>query len=304
MIQLKLALDWTVNTNHTGFILAQHLKYYEAVGIELILITPDEDNYALTPAKKVELGLADFALCPFESVLSYQSKEQSFDAMAIATLLQEDISSIVTLDRADIGSPKDLTGKVYASYKARYEDEMVQQMITNAGGDGGQLQLVYPEKLGIWNILLNGQADATWIFDNWEGVLAKQDGIRLQHFRLADYEVPYGYSPVIMVSRNKIMRNITACQQFLQATKKGFLQAQSDPDMAVELLLEKVPEADRRAEFLLKSQVFTNPYYGTSETWGRMDANRIQSFISWIGERHISAQFWPKEVLFTNLLLG
>lgn len=51
-------------------------------------------------------------------------------------ILQEDISSIASLKSAQINSPKSLDGKTYASYKARYEDHIVKQMIKNDGGTG------------------------------------------------------------------------------------------------------------------------------------------------------------------------
>lgn len=59
-------MDWTVNTNHTGFYLAQQKGFYGAQGIDLELLTPDQDNFLVTPAKKVELGNVNFALCPLK----------------------------------------------------------------------------------------------------------------------------------------------------------------------------------------------------------------------------------------------
>ena len=49
-----------------------------------------------------------------------------------------------------IKSPKDLDGKSYASYNARYEDKIIYEMVKNDGGRGN-IDFVYPEKLGIWN---------------------------------------------------------------------------------------------------------------------------------------------------------
>ncbi len=40
---------------------------------------------------------------------------------AVAALLQEDTSAIVTLKSSGIDRPKDLEGKRYASYGARFE---------------------------------------------------------------------------------------------------------------------------------------------------------------------------------------
>jgi len=36
--------------------------------------------------------------------------------------------------------------------------------------------------LGIWNTLLEGKADATWVFLQWEGVEAKLKGVELNTF--------------------------------------------------------------------------------------------------------------------------
>lgn len=45
---------------------------------------------------------------------------------------------------------------------------------------------------------LQGEADATWIFEGWEGVEADQKNVALNRFRLADFGVPYGYSPLLL----------------------------------------------------------------------------------------------------------
>ena len=182
MGKIKIALDWTANTNHTGFFVAKSKGFYTDVGLDVDIITPDHDDYATTPAKKVELGEVDFALCPFESVMSYRTKAKAFQGVAVAALLREDLSAIACLDRPDLKSPKDLDGKIYASYAARYEDEIVRQMVKNDGGQGN-LQLVYPKKLGIWNTIKEGAADATWIFLNWEGIEAKNMGLQLRTFQ-------------------------------------------------------------------------------------------------------------------------
>ena len=147
MEKLKLALDWTPNINHIGFFVAQEKGFYEELGLEVFIADPSLDNYGVTPAKKVELGLVDFALCPTESIISYRTKETPFDLIAIAAILQEDLSAIVVKGDSGINSPKDLDHKIYSSYRARYEDGIVKEMIKNDGGEGN-LTVVYPDKLG------------------------------------------------------------------------------------------------------------------------------------------------------------
>lgn len=162
MIKLKLALDWTPNVNHIGFLIAKELGFYNQIGIDLEFLNPKHDNYSMTPGKKLELDIADFAIAPFETVISLNNKANQVQAIAIYAILQKDLSSIATLKSSNITSPNLLDGKTYASYKARYEDHIVKEMLKNDGGEGN-LKIVYPEKLGIWNTLLSGKADSTWI---------------------------------------------------------------------------------------------------------------------------------------------
>ncbi|MDB4292052.1 ABC transporter substrate-binding protein [Maribacter sp.] len=298
MKNLKIALDWTANTNHTGFFVAKDKGYYEKLGLHVELLTPDTDDYSTTPAKKVELGQADLALCPFESIVSFRTKATPFDAVAIATIFREDISAIATLSDGDLKSPKDLDGKTYASYQARYEDEIVRHMIKNDGGRG-DFKIVYPKKLGIWETIVNKKFDATWIFSNWEGVQAKNQGIELNLFKMAVYGIPYGYSPVILASKSGVKADKETYAKFLEATKKGFLFAQQDPEAAVAYIEPFVSEQDRNID-LLESQQFTAPFYGNAENWGILEKEKVDAYLNWLNDAKLESE----KLAFDTLVFG
>lgn len=303
MIDLKIALDWTPNTNHTGFFVAQELGYYADNNLEISILNPDTDDYTITPAKKLELGLVDFAVAPFESVISLNTKAARVNAVAIAALLQEDISSIVTLAASNITRPRDLDNRTYASYKARYEDAIVRQLIINDGG-AGTVQVTYPEKLGIWETLLTGKADSTWIFDNWEGIEAETNQVKLNKFALSDYSIPYGYSPVIIATKEAINEHAAAYRAFLAATKKGFQFAKNAPQQAVVILSKHLPERDARTIDVLKSQEFVAPYYGDETAWGKMNADRVTAFLHWLIQNKLETAAITTCELYTNDLLS
>ena len=302
MPTLSIALDWTPNTNHTGFFVAQELGYYAASGVELHIISPATDEYATTPAKKLELGEVDFAVAPFESVISLNTKPARVPAVAIAALLQQDISSIATLAASNIARPKDLDGRTYASYRARYEDAIVRQLIVNDGG-AGDFTITYPDKLGIWNTLLTGAADATWIFDNWEGVEAETQGLALRTFALADYGIPYGYSPVVMATAEGIAARRAEYTAFLQATKKGFQFAIQNQREATDILRQHIPERDARLIDLEKSQAAAAAFYGNPSEWGTMAASRVEAFLDWLIAHGLETEAVKNVPLFTNSLL-
>lgn len=303
MKNLILALDWTPNTNHTGFFVAQELGYYTAHGVAVEILHPGQDKYATTPAKKVELGQADFAIAPFESVISLNTKSAKVNAVAIAALLQQDISSIATLASHHITRPRELDGRTYASYRARYEDAIVKQMIINDGGQG-DLIITYPDKLGIWDTLLANAADATWIFNNWEGIEAETQNLALTKFALADYAIPYAYSPVIFSTSENISANAVGYRAFLAATKQGFQSAIAHPQQAVAILTNYLPERDTQALDIAKSQEYVAPFYGDAATWGRMESSRVSGFLNWLIAHKLESVAVLSHDLYTNELLN
>lgn len=287
MDNLSLALDWTPNTNHTGFYVALAKGFYQRENIQLDIQSPHTDQYHKTPARKLADGEVDLAIAPTESVLSYQTSDNWVDIVAMATILAEDCSAIVTLADSGLDRPALLDGRVYASYGARFEDGVVKAMIRQDGGQG-EPQIIYPDKLGIWDTLISGEAHATWVFMPWEGVAAQQSGIKLHVFRLADYEIPYGYSPVIVGRREKLEDQSDLYRRFLRATRDGFSFAYHQPEEAAQLLLENAGFADLEPEMVRESQLAISPSYLNKRLpWGYMEHEVWAYFVHWLQKEFI-----------------
>jgi len=302
MKTLKIALDWTPNINHIGILVAKKLGFYQEQEIELEILNPLEDNYQITPGKKLELGLADFAIAPFETVISLNNKENTVDAIAVFAILQEDLSSIASLKSLNLDTPKLLDGRIYASYKARYEDQIVKEMVKNDGGNGN-IEIVYPDKLGIWNTLLEGKADATWIFDNWEGVEADTKQIELNKFSMSKFGIPYCYSPVIMARNSRLIAHKNDYSQFIKATQKGYLYTAENKSASVGILRDYLTDYDKINIDIDKSIDFTSPYFGNDNECGFMKPERVNNFLKWLVENNLENAKIIEQTLFTNDLL-
>lgn len=302
MKKLKIALDWTPNINHIGLFIALEKGFYSNLGLDVAILNPDTDGYKMTPGKKLDLDLADFAITPFETVISLNNKANKIDAIAVYAILQEDISSIVTLQSSGIDRPNLLAGKTYASYKARYEDLIVQEMIKNDGGITAA-NLIYPEKLGIWNTLQEGKADATWIFNNWEGVEAKNKNIELHSFTMRDYKIPYCYSPIMITKQQSIIDKRAYYQNFVKATRAGYLFCHENADEALSILAKYVSRQDQYNINLQDALVATVPYIGSSETAGIMNEDRVRVFLDWLVAHKLEDAIITSQKLFTNELL-
>ncbi|WMN06261.1 ABC transporter substrate-binding protein [Marivirga arenosa] len=280
---IRLALDWTPNTNHTGFFVAQAKGFYDETGIKVEIRSPELDNYSRTPAKLVEEKSVELGIAPSESVISYQTLKNKPNLTAIAAILQKDASAIVSLADGSIQNIKDLDGQTYASYNARFEDHIVEAMIRKDGGKA-EFNKSTPDKLGIWDTLLEGNADATWVFMPWEGILAKNNGIKLNEFRLDEYNIPYGYSPILIAHSETLNEKEEAISKFLKASAKGFHFTQNYPEDAVKILAASGEQEELKdEEFLLESQKAINPYYtNENDDWGLMQDSRWKDFVDWI----------------------
>jgi ABC-type nitrate/sulfonate/bicarbonate transport system substrate-binding protein len=233
--------------------------------------------------------------------LSYRIKKKAFYAVALAARFREDLSAIALLKKSGIGRPNDLDGRSYASYIARYEDQIVAQLVKNDGGHG-RLKLAYPEKLGICNTLLSGRYDATWIFMNWEGIHAESVGVSLRTIKKAHYGIPYAYSPILLRSRRSTQNNKSSYDAFLRATKRGFLYAQEHPGLAVECLAPYIMESDKDV-YLFKSQEYANHHYGNEENWGRLEEEGINPFLEWFRKQGLECSgFEYKDLEVEGLL--
>ena len=284
MIEFNLALDWTPNINHIGFIVGKEKGFYENYNINLDIQSPSNDNYKNSPAKKIELGIVDFGLCPTESVLSFRTKNNPFNLFAIGTIFQEDVSAIVVSIDSPIKRPKDLDGRSYASYGARYEDQIVKQLIKNDGGKG-DIRISYPERLGVWNTMKNNLYDSTWIFMNWEGI----ENPNLNFFRLKDYNIPYSYSPLIVASEKLINRSRRGVNDFLKATKQGYLYSMNNIQESTEILYNYLPNSDKKIN-IIESLKFSIPYFGNSKSFGKINKDIFEKFFKWLEFNQIENQ--------------
>eukprot|EP00854_Cymbomonas_tetramitiformis_P002332 gene2332-3058_t len=169
MEDVVMALDWTPNTNHTGLFVALAQGWYAEAGLRVKLLSVHEEDYRNsyteangtnpdgeypTPCGKVAARTATFAMNSPEGCIGWNTPPPGVERPAlktVAAVLQAQTSAIVTTKDSGLERPKQLDGKVYASYAARFEGRIVQQMIKNDGGTGDYDERVLP-MLGIWRV--------------------------------------------------------------------------------------------------------------------------------------------------------
>ncbi|KAK0251863.1 hypothetical protein LTR91_002046 [Friedmanniomyces endolithicus] len=280
-IVVKVALDWTPNTIHSGLFLAKASGIYEKHGLEVELLSPGPD-YDQTPARRLQDGEVDLAICPSESCIAYQQSGK-MQLCAIYAILQRDASAIVSTRLSKISELGN--GKVYGSYNARYEDDVVKAMIKADGGNADGVKLERQQgKLSLFTSLKDAKVDATWVFLPWEGVEATLDGVTLHSFRIEDYGIPYGYSPVIAYNASSTKLSEDVLSKFVAATIEGYRQAMDGVDLAVRTLATHC-DPPRSEEFLRRSQQAINESYSDGSALGQMSTQRWKTWVDWLHEQ-------------------
>lgn len=304
---LRIALDWTPNTLHAGLLIAHAKGYFKEAGLNVTLIPPDA-SYSVTPAKRLERGEVELAICPSESCVAYAEDRikgnRVLELQAIYAILQRDASAVVTV-KPEFSSCSSLqNGATYGSYAAKYEDRIVRKMISNAGGNGDELNIKAGDKLKMFDAVKAGHIDATWVFLPWEGIQAKMEGVKFNAFRPWDYKVPYGYSPVIARDASQDLGE-GVLTRFVRATAQGYAFTMLNVEESVDILAKAIPKESK--EFLAQSLEDLVSYFGDSQ--GRVDLGVMRGekwykWVEWLKEEGLARKDVNTDDLYTNEFFG
>ncbi|HEY3164446.1 MAG TPA: ABC transporter substrate-binding protein [Candidatus Limnocylindrales bacterium] len=230
---VRLALDWTPNTDHTGFYVARSKGWYRDAAIDLKILpygsAAPED---LLVAHQAECGIS------FQDSMTF-AVARGADIVSVAAILQKTASAIGVLADGPIQRPRDLDGKTYAGFGYPNEDPTLKFVIKADGGKGTFKTATLDS--AAYEALYNHQADFTIPFTAWEGVEAAQRGIKLRYFQFADYRFPEFYQVVLACDRGWLERDPDAARRFVAATVQGFQFGADHPDEAAQILLEENP---------------------------------------------------------------
>ncbi len=230
---VTLALDWTPNTNHSGFYVAQHSGWYADEAIDLQFIPYASAN----PETLVGAGQANCGISTEEGAtfaIAAGEKEQS-----VMAILQHTASEIAVLASGPITRPRDMDGKVYAGFGSPQEGPLLTAVIKADGGKGEFTTVTLDT--AAYEALYAGQADMAITFSAWEAIEAKERGIALRTFAFPDYGLPDEYAVVLVCNNAWLAANGDVARRFLAATVRGFQLAATDPATAATELIAANP---------------------------------------------------------------
>lgn len=227
---VSIALDWTLNTNHIGLVVAKEKGYFQDAGLEVdILPYSDSASTALLAA-----GAVDFAYMTALGFLSTKATGAEITALWV-TMQREAGRLVYNSDNPAITRPADLEGKTYAGFGSAWEDALISTMIENDGGTANYDTVTLGT--GAYEALASGAVDFTLEVATWEGVNSELLGRAQSHFTYNDYGVPEPQGGYIGAQTATLASDPETVAAFMGATQKGYDWAAKNPQEAANILI-------------------------------------------------------------------
>lgn len=275
--KVRIILDWTPNTNHTGIYVAQTLGYYKEAGIEVEILP-----YSQSGVEPVLVsGEAEFGISGSSALIPARAAGNDLKAVEII-VAKPDLAIGYAADRDDIKTPADLDGKIYAGFGLSWEKPLVETVIKDGGGQGTFESVTL--STSAYDAVYSKTADFALPLITWEGIEAKLNGTPLNYFYPQDYGVPADYPLLIAASESYLESNPETAKAFIQATQKGYEYAADNPDESAQILLDAAPEVLKNEELVKQSQaLLSSEYYRADDgRIGFSDPAVWQSYSDWL----------------------
>jgi putative hydroxymethylpyrimidine transport system substrate-binding protein len=297
--RVDLALDFYVNPDHVGIYQGIERGFFREAGLDVHPQVPSDPS---APIKQVAAGRADLAVSYEPEVLI--ARDQGLPVVAVGALVQQPLTSLISLPAAGIEQVKDLDGKRVATAGIPYQTAFLDAMLRDAGLSTDAVQEV-DVGLNLLPAILSGRADAMLGgFKNIEGVDLQQRGKNPRVVPVDELGIPTYDELVVVANSDDLEENRDTIKLFLAALKRATQDAQSNPRGATQTILKANPDLDPK---LTGAEVrATLPLLLPEQgRFGYMNASQWQDFAGFLyDEQVLDSRPDVRDALTNDLLSG
>jgi putative hydroxymethylpyrimidine transport system substrate-binding protein len=293
-----LDLDWYVNPDHAGIYSALDRHFFKQEGLDVQPQVPSDPS---APIKEVAAGRADLAVSYEPEVLLAEDK--GLDVQAVAAVVDQPLTSLISLPKAGIAGAADLQGKTVGTAGIPYQSDYLETILQTAGLPSSAVDEVNVG-LNLLPTLLGGKVDAILGgFRNIEGVDLQQRGLDPRIVPVDQLGVPT-YDELVLVARSStVADHPEAIRSFISALAEGTTYAINHPQEAANAVLmagKGLDPMQTRAEvgatLPLLSGTHGHPY-------GFMDPGQWRVYAQWMAQHDLISSAPPTSDVLTNGLL-
>jgi ABC-type nitrate/sulfonate/bicarbonate transport system substrate-binding protein len=276
--QIRVVLDWTPNTNHTGLYAALEKGWFADEGLAVEIMQPPEDGALVLLAS----GNAEFAVDFQESLGPAIARDRdALPVTAVAAIISHNTSGLMALSESGIKTPRDLEGRRFASWDTPLVTAIIRNIVEADGGDFSRVKMIPNFATDVFSAL-ETNVDSVWIYYAWDGIAAELRGTAVNYLDLGKLNPDFDfYTPVLVSNSAWAQKNPGLAKKFLKAASRGYTFAMENPGEAAEILLKHAPELD--FSLVMASQNYlASRYKGDAKRWGEIDPARWAAFYRWM----------------------
>lgn len=295
---VDLVLDFYVNPDHAGIYMALEKGFFRRAGLEVRPRVPSDPS---APIKEVAAGRADIAISYEPEVLL--AREQGLDVIAVAAIVDQPLTSLISLPEAGIAEPNDLRGKTVATAGIPYQSDYLATILGGAGLTSPDVNEVNVG-FNLLPALLSGRADAILGgFLNVEGVDLARRGESPRVVPVDKLGVPTYDELVLVAQGSRVSEDPEEIRLFISELAKGTRAAIADPATAAAAILEAGEGLDpplTRAEVDATLPLLARE---KGKPFGFMNADEWATFASWMVSNELISDIPADDEMLTNELL-
>jgi putative hydroxymethylpyrimidine transport system substrate-binding protein len=293
-----LALDFYVNPDHAGVFTAIDNGYFERAGLAVSPRVPSDPS---APIKEVAAGRADLAISYEPEVLLAQ--EEGIEVQAVGAIVDQPLTSLISLPAGGIATPADLRGKTVATAGIPYQSDYLETILADVNLSPSDVNEVNVG-LNLLPALLGNKAQAILGgFLNVEGVDLTQRGDNPTVVPVDQLGVPTYDELVLVAQRSRVEDDPGVIRLFISALANGTRDAIANPEAATQSILRAGQGLDPK---LTRAEIdATLPLLAPEpgEPFGQMDAEEWDLFASWMADRGLISEVPEADEVLTNELL-
>jgi putative hydroxymethylpyrimidine transport system substrate-binding protein len=296
--RLELMLDYFPNADHAGIYAAQAGGHFEQAGLDVAIRQPPDPA---APIKQVAAGRVDLAISYEPELL--RARDQGLRVVSVGAIVQEPLTSIISLPKAKISKPADLEGKTVGTAGIDYQTAYLRTVLAEASVPADSVK----ERnvgFGLSPALLTGKVDAVLgAFWNYEGTELELAGRKPRIIRIEDAGVPSYNELVLVANEDALERDADKIRAFIGALSRGTRVLRDNPEEGINGLLEANPDLDpalQRAVVEVTLPLFFAP---RGKPFGWQDPEQWDAFSAWMKDNELLEQPPEPAASYDNELL-
>ncbi len=297
---LTMMLDWFPNADHVGIYQALAEGDFARAALDVHVQVPG--NPAL-PLQLLAAGKVDVAISYEPEVLL--ARNQGLPLVSVAAIVQQPLTSIVSLGSAHIRTPADLRHKKVGDAGIPYQHAYLETILANAHVPAGSVTEI---NVGtdLLPAMLTGRVAATLgAYWNYEAIQLALEHKHPHVIRVNQVGVPNYDELVVVVRKGTLIDHPDEIRRFVQALARGYEAVRQDPQTAVAHLVSANPGLDPKLQ--LASVRATLPSFfptGSGEPWGWQDPTQWAAYGAWMLREHLISNPNAAIAASTNELLA